>query len=93
MIVTAQQRLDWGYGPIGGARADAAPGAHAGPTDAPDDGAADTAGDAELTAALDAAAVAVEIEAETVAALRPAIDKARAVQMIVQHLRDNGWTI
>ena len=92
VIVTAQQRLDWGYGPIGGAHGGAAPAPADPPTGAPGDGAADTACAAELAAALDAATVAVEIEAETVAALHPAIDKARAVQLIVQHLRDTGWT-
>ena len=59
----------------------------------PDNGAADAGCDAELSAALDEAAVAVEIEAESMAELHPAIDKAHAVRMIVQRLRENGWTI
>ena len=93
MIVTAQQRLDWGYGPIGGAR-DGATGSEGERTDGvPDNGAADAGCDTELSAALDEAAVAVEIEAELVAELRPAVDKAHAVQLIVQRLRENGWTI
>ena len=93
VIVTAQQRLDWGYGPIGGAHAGATPCERDQTAGVPDDSTADDECDAELTAALDTAAVAVEIEAETVAELRPAIDKARAVQLIVQHLRDIGWMI
>ena len=93
VIVTAQQRLDWGYGPIGGAHAGTTPWEGDQTASVPDDSPADDACDAELAVALDTAVVAVEIEAETVAELRPAIDKARAVQMIVQHLRDNGWTI
>ena len=87
VIVTAQQRLDWGYGPIGGAHAGATPCERDQTAGVPDDRTADDECDAELTAALDTAAVAVEIEAETVAELHPAIDKARAVQLIVQHLR------
>jgi hypothetical protein len=92
VIVTAQQRLDWGYGPIGGAHAGATPWEGDQTAGVPDDSPADDACDVELAAALDTAVVAVEIEAETVAELRPAIDKARAVQLIVQHLRDTGWT-
>jgi hypothetical protein len=92
VIVTAQQRLDWGYGPIGGAHAGTTPCKGDQTAGVPDDSPADDACDAELAAALDTAVVAVEIEADTVAELRPAIDKARAVQMIVQHLRDTGWT-
>ena len=93
VIVTAQQRLDWGYGPIGGARVDAAPAPGNRPTDASDDGAADPACDAELTAALDAAAVAVAIEAGIVVERRPDLDTTRVVQLIVKRLRDTGWTI
>ncbi len=93
VIVTAQQRLDWGYGPIGGAR-DGATGSEGDGTDGvPDNGAADAGCDTELSAALDEAAVAVEIEAESVAELNPAIDKAHAVQLIVRRLQENGWTI
>ena len=93
VIVTAQRRLDWGYGPIGGAR-DGATGSEGDGTDGvPDNGAADAECDTELSAALDEAAVGVEIEAESVAELRPTIDKAHAVQLIVQRVRDNGWTI
>ena len=93
VIVTAQQRLDWGYGPIGGARVGATPCEGDRPAGVPADAAADAGCDAELSAALDEAAVAVEIEAESVAELHPAIDKAHAVQLIVQRVRDNGWTI
>ena len=93
VIVTAQQRLDWGYGPIGGAHGGAAPAPADPPTGAPGDGAADPACAAELAAALDAATVAVEIEAETVVERRPDLDTTRVVQMIVKHLRDTGWTI
>ena len=93
VIVTAQQRLDWGYGPIGGARDGATPSEGDRTADVPGDDVSDTGCDAELSAALDAAVVAVEIEAELVAELRPAVDKAHAVQMIVQRLRENGWTI
>ena len=93
VIVTAQQRLEWGYGPIGGA--------HDGPLQAEGDrtagvsdtGAADAALDAELWAALDEAAVAVEIEAETIAEVCPDVDTARAIRLIVQRLRDNGWMV
>ena len=93
VIVTAQQRLDWGYGPIGGAR-DGATGSQGDGTDGvPDNGAADAGCDTELSAALDEAAVAVEIEAESVAELRPAIDKAHAVQLIVRRLQENGWMV
>ena len=93
VIVTAQQRLDWGYGPIGGAR-DGATGSEGDGTDGvPDTGAADAGCDTALSAALDEAAVAVEIEAESVAELRPAVDKAHAVRLIAKHLRDNGWTV
>ncbi len=93
VIVTAQQRLDWGYGPISGARDGATPSEGDRPTDVPGDDAPVAGCDVELSAALDAAAVAVEIEAESVAELHPAIDKARAVQMIARRLRDNGWTV
>ena len=93
VIVTAQQRLDWGYGPIGGAR-DGATGSEGDGTDGvPDNGAADAGCDTELSAALDEAAVAVEIEAESVAELNPAIDKAHAVQLIVRRLQENGWMV
>ena len=74
VIVTAQQRLDWGYGPIGGAHAGATPGDGDQTAGVPDDRPADDACDVELAAALDTAAVAVEIEAETVAELHPTID-------------------
>ena len=93
VIVTAQQRLDWGYGPIGGAHDGAPPQGGDEMASVPADGAAEAGRDAELSAALDAAAVAVEIEAETVAELRPAIDKAHAVRLIVERLRDSGWPI
>ena len=58
-----------------------------------DTGAADAALDAELWAALDEAAVAVEIEAETIAEVCPDVDTARAIRLIVQRLRDNGWMV
>ena len=90
VIVTAQQRLDWGYGPIGGARDDATPSEGDQVASVPDD-AADAGCDAEFSAALDVAVVAVEIEAETVAELCPGLDKAHAVQRTVKHLQDNGW--
>ena len=93
VIVTAQQRLDWGYGPIGGAHDGVPPQGGDETARVPDDGAAEAGRDAELSAALDAVAVAVEIEAETVAELRPAIDKAHAVRLIGERLRDSGWTI
>jgi hypothetical protein len=93
VIVTAQQRLDWGYGPIGGAHAGAPPPRGDQTAGVPEDGAADSGCDTELSAALEAAAVAVEIEADIVAELRPAIEKAHAVRLIVQRLRDNGWTL
>ncbi|HSH81816.1 MAG TPA: hypothetical protein VLA19_25095 [Herpetosiphonaceae bacterium] len=93
VIVTAQQRLDWGYGPIGGAHDGALQAEGDRTAGVSDTGAADAACDAELSAALDEAAVAVEIEAETVAELRPGVDTARAIRLIVQRLRDNGWTI
>jgi hypothetical protein len=83
VIVTAQQRLDWGYGPIGGAHAGATPSEGEPPAGVPEDGAADSGCDTELSAALEAAAVAVEIEADIVAELRPAIEKAHAVRLIV----------
>ena len=93
VIVTAQQRLDWGYGPIGGAHAGGPPDGGDRPAGVPGCSTADPGCDPELSAALDAAAVAVEIEAEIVADLRPSLDKARAVQMIGQHLRDKGWAV
>ncbi len=93
VIVTAQQRLDWGYGPIGGAHAGAPPPRGDQPAGVPENGAADAGCDTELSAALEAAAVAVEIEAEIVAELHPTIDKAHAVRLVVERLRDNGWTL
>ena len=93
VIVTAQQRLDWGYGPIGGAHVGATPCEGDRPAGVPADAAADAGCDAELAAALDAAAIAVEVEAEIVTELRPGIDKAHAVRLIAKHLRDNGWTV
>ncbi len=93
VIVTAQQRLDWGYGPIAGAHVGASAEGGDRLADVPGDDAPDAGCDAELSAALDAAAVTVEIEAESVAELRPAIDKAHAVQLIVRRLQENGWTI
>ena len=93
VIVTAQQRLDWGYGPIGGAHDAASQEGGDRTADVPGDDAPNAGCDAELSAELDAAVVAVEIEAELVAELRPAVDKAHAVQQIVQRLRENGWTI
>ena len=93
VIVTAQQRLDWGYGPIGGAHAGTTPCKGDQTAGVPDDSPADDACDAELAAALDTAVVAVEIEAETVVERRPDLDTTRVVQLIVKRLRDTGWTI
>lgn len=92
VIATAQQRLDWGYGPTGGAHDGAPPSEDDGPAGVPDD-AADAGSNAEVAAVLNEAAVAVEIEAEIVAELGPGMDKARAMQLIVKHLRNNGWTV
>ena len=93
VIVTAQQRLDWGYGPIGGAHASPTEAGDAPETGQPPADVADSGPDDELSQALDEAAVAIEIDAELLLGLRPELDKERAIQRIVARLRDKGWAL
>ena len=91
VILTAQQRLDWGYGPIGGVRDNVAKATQGQVADVSVTNDADDVFDEEFGEALDAAAVAVEIEAESLIALRPQLDKERAIQLVIKHVRENGW--
>lgn len=101
VLVTAQQRLDCGYGIIAGVQPDTADARRSrgveivsGDTVADSDGnTADHAFDEEFDTALNTATVAVEVEAENLVDLCSDLDKARAVRLIVRRLRDNGWTL
>ncbi|CAA9363901.1 MAG: hypothetical protein AVDCRST_MAG93-7824 [uncultured Chloroflexia bacterium] len=101
VLMTAQQRLDCGYGIVAGVRPNPADAKRSrgvetvsGDTVADSDGnTADRAFDEEFDTALNATTVAVEIEAENLVDLCSDLDKARAVRLIVRRLRDNGWTV